>query len=134
MSGSSKSKASQWYGYLEAGSRSSAVIRDDRLETGNPKTVFLFNLARHEILEYSREIVEPKLRELKSSETKLIQELDAAYTEARRNFKDRRTRPLNIGEHGGGLRRAAESPSEEDLEDLVEDDSTDETWADTENE
>ena len=62
MSASSKRKKNLWYGYLEAGANSSPVIRDDGLNTGNPKTVYLFNLARGCILEYSREIVEPKLR------------------------------------------------------------------------
>jgi hypothetical protein len=134
MSGSSKIKSPLWYGYLEAGDRSSPVIRDERLDTGSPKTVFLFNLARREILEYSREIVEPKLRELKSGEAKSIKEIDAAYAEARRNFKDRRARTLNIPEHGGAARRAAESRSEEDLEEIIEDESADDAWVDVEDE
>jgi hypothetical protein len=134
MSGSSKNKSSLWYGYLEAGNRSSPVIRDERLETGNPKTMFLFNLARSEILEYSRDIVESKLRELKSGETKTVRELDAAYAEARRNFKDRRVRPMNIPEHAGAARRPVESPSEEDFDEFIEDGGGDETWVDTEDE
>src|SRR3569623_949320 len=52
------------YGYLEAGNKSTAVVLDRTLNTGNPETLYLFNLARGEILEYSRKIVEPKLREL----------------------------------------------------------------------
>jgi hypothetical protein len=134
MSGSSKNKSSLWYGYLDAGNRSSPVIRDERLETGNPKTMFLFNLARSEILEYSRDIAEPKLRELKSGESKLVKDLDAAYLEARRNFKDRRARALNIPEHAGGARRQAESSTEDDFEEFIEDDSGEETWVDTEDE
>lgn len=132
MSGSSKNKSSLWHGYLEAGSRSSPVIRDERLETGNPKTVFLFNLSRSEILEYSRDIVEPKLRELKSTETKTARELDAAYTEARRNFKDRRVRPMNIPEHAGAARPPADPPDEEEFDEFIEDESEDESWVDTE--
>jgi hypothetical protein len=134
MSGSSKIKSSLWYGYLEAGDRSSPVIRDERLDTGSPKTVFLFNLARREILEYSREIVEPKLRELKSGEAKSIKEIDAAYAEARRNFKDRRARTLNLPEHGGATRRAAESRSEDEPDDVIEDESADDAWVDVEDE
>ena len=132
MSGSSKNKSSLWHGYLEAGNRSSPVIRDERLETGNPKTMFLFNLSRSEILEYSRDIVEPKLRELKSGETKTVRELDAAYTEARRNFKDRRGHPTAIPEHAGAARRSAQAPNEEGLDEFVEDDNEDESWVDTE--
>jgi hypothetical protein len=76
-----------WCGYLEAGNRSSAVLRDDRLETGNPKTIYLYNLARDEILQYSRDLVEPKLRELRDSESDVAEELKNAYTKARRAFK-----------------------------------------------
>jgi hypothetical protein len=130
MSGSSKSKNSVWHGYLEAGNRSSPVIHDDKLETGSAKTMFLFNLERREILEYSREIVEPKLRELKSSEIKLIKALDAAYTDARRHFKDRRARALNIPEHGGPAQRPMESRSDEDIDQFV-DDGGEDVWADS---
>ncbi len=134
MSGSSKVKNSLWYGYLEAGNRSSPVIRDERLDTGSPKTVFLFNLERREILEYSREIVEPKLRELKSGEAKAIKELDAAYAEARRNFKDRRARLLNISEQAGSPRRPTESQNEDDIEEFIDDSGTDDAWVETEDE
>lgn len=130
MSGSSKSKNSVWHGFLEAGNRSSPVIRDDKLETGSTKTMFLFNLERREILEYSREIVEPKLRELKPAETKLIKALDAAYSEARRNFKDRHARTLNIPEHGGPAHRPMESRSDEDIDQFVDDEGDDE-WGDS---
>jgi hypothetical protein len=132
MSGSSKIKNSMWYGYLEAGNRSSPVIRDERLDTGSAKTVFLFNLERREILEYSREIVEPKLRELKSGEAKLIKELDAAYMEARRNFKDRRARSLNIPEQGGPARRPVESQNDEDIDEFIDDNSGEDVWVDSE--
>ena len=134
MSGSSKVKNSLWYGYLEAGNRSSPVIRDERLDTGSEKTVFLFNLARREILEYSRDIVEPKLRELKSGEAKMIKDLDAAYAEARRNFKDRRARPLNIPEAAGSARRPAESQNDDEIDELIDDSGTNDVWVDTEDE
>jgi hypothetical protein len=130
MTASTKSKNAVWYGFLEAGSRSSPVIRDEKLETGSTKTMFLFNLERREILEYSRDVVEPKLRELKPAETKLIKELDAAYAEARRTFKDRRARSLNIPEHGAAARRPAESQGDDDIEEFV-DDGGDEVWVDS---
>ena len=132
MSASSKTKNPLWYGHLEAGNRSSAVIRDERLDTGSTKTVFLFNLARGEILEYSRDVVEPKLRELKPSEAKTIKKLDAAYAEARRNFKDRRARPLNIPEKGGSARRPVEPQDDDEVEEFIENDNEDESWVDTE--
>lgn len=117
MSGSSKNKGPLWYGYLEAGDKSTAVIRDERLDTGNRKTTYVFNLARNEILEYTREIVEPKLRELKPSEAKLIDALDAAYGAARRAFKHAHARPLNIPERGAPA-KPAKPAEEEGLNDL----------------
>ncbi|MGB7931935.1 MAG: hypothetical protein WCH04_06855 [Gammaproteobacteria bacterium] len=130
MSGSSKIKHPLWYGYLEAGNRSSPVIRDERLDTGSTKTVFLFNLARGEILEYSLDVVEPKLRELKSSEAKTIKKLDAAYTEARRNFKDRRARPLNIPEKGGSARRPVVTQDDDEVDEFIDESAGENVWVD----
>jgi hypothetical protein len=131
MSGSSKIKPPLWYGYLEAGNRSSPVIRDERLDTGSAKTVFLFNLTRCEILEYSRDVVEPKLRELKASEAATIKKLDAAYAEARRNFKDRRARPLNIPEQGGSTRRPVVSQDEDEIDEFIDQGADEDVWVDS---
>jgi len=131
MSASSKIKNPLWYGHLEAGNRSSAVIRDERLDTGSTKTVFLFNLARGEILEYSRDVVEPKLRELNSSEAKTIKKLDAAYAEARRNFKDRRARPLNIPEKGGSARRPVETQDDDEVEEFIDESPVEDVWVES---
>lgn len=81
-----------------AGERSSPVLRDARLDTGNPKTFYMFNLKRGEILEYAREVVENKLGELKPDESSFIAELDAGYKKARRNFRDRGATTRNITE------------------------------------
>ena len=78
-----------WFGYFEAGEKSSPVLRDSRIDTGNPDTLYLFNLKRNEILEYRRDIVEPKLRELNAGEQGVSQELQAAYVEARGRFTPR---------------------------------------------
>ena len=131
MSASSKIKNPLWYGYLEAGSRSSPVIRDERLDTGSTKTVFLFNLERGEILEYSRDVVEPKLRELKPSEAKTIKKLDAAYAEARRNFKDRRARPLNIPEKGASARRPVEPQEDDEIEEFIDESPGEDVWVES---
>ncbi|MDH3527153.1 MAG: hypothetical protein OEM43_06580 [Gammaproteobacteria bacterium] len=90
--------SSCWYGYLEAGKRSSPVLRDNHLETGNPKTVYMFNLQRGEIIEYSNEIVEKKLRDLKPNEAALIKELDDGYKKARQIFKGRKRRKRNYSD------------------------------------
>lgn len=134
MSGT-KNKGHLWYGYLEVGEKSTAVIRDERLDTGNGKTLFLFNLARGQILEYTREIVEPKLRELKPSESGKIDELNAAYGEARRNFQHHNVRPLNIPERADPAKAAkgkGKNKDEEGFADIVVDSGDDEdVWVDS---
>ncbi len=123
MSGSSKGKKKHlWYGYLEAGASSTPVLRDDRLNTGNPRTLYLFNLARGRILEYSREIVEGKLCELNGKQSKAIADLDAGYAEARRDFKQRSARLLNIPERASSAGRATQ---EADLGETADDESPD---------
>jgi hypothetical protein len=79
------SKNDVWYGYLEAGEKSSPVVRDMSLETKSTGTVYLYNHTRGGILEYSREIVEPKLRELNSEDIPL-NELRSAFRAARKAF------------------------------------------------
>ena len=100
MASTSKRKTSHWYGYLNAGKRSSPVLRDERLDTGNPKTLYLYNLARGQILEYAREIVDNKLRELKAAESGYIAELDAGYKKARRSFRVSTPRSLMTSQKG----------------------------------
>jgi len=124
MARTAKKTSPVWYGFLDAGSRSSPVIRDDRLDTGSHKTIYLFNLSRNSILEYSREVVEPKLRELRPDESASIAELEAAYKKARRNFKDRGAGVRNI------LKRGTSAPaSNEDIyNDIPVEDDGDDSW------
>ncbi|MFU8838330.1 MAG: hypothetical protein ACNA75_08525 [Thiohalomonadaceae bacterium] len=89
-----------WYGYLEAGAKSSPVLMDRRLNTGDPKTLYLFNLNRGEILEYKREIIEPKLRELNQQEQSYTSELKSAFGKVRSGFIPRVGRASNIAEQG----------------------------------
>lgn len=79
------SKSDTWFGYLNAGEHSSPVVRDSSLESKNPKTIYLFNYAREKILEYSLEVVEPKLRDLQPDDIPLP-ELKKAYKAAHRAF------------------------------------------------
>ena len=114
------SKSSFWYGYLDAGDKSSAVLRDPKLDTGNKRTVFLFNLARNRILEYNREIVEPKLRQLDGGEKELVAALDGAYPAALRDFGAQH-QLSSVPDSGPPPRRAAEK-SNEDYDDADESD------------
>ena len=124
MARTAKKNSPVWYGFLQAGDRSSPVIRDDRLDTGNRKTMYLFNLNRNLILEYSREVVEPKLRDLKPDESVTVSELDAAYKKVRRNFKDRGAGIRNI------LNRSSSTPASNEAvyNDIPIEDDSDDAW------
>ena len=114
MARASKGKSAFWYGYLTAGERSSPVLRDGRLDTGSPKTIYMFNLKRGEIIEYVLEIVEKKLRDLKQDESGFIGELDAGYKKARRSFKARVTGKRSVMDDTiATLRQAADSSNDD---------------------
>lgn len=87
-----------WCGYLDAADKSSAVLLDPRLDTGKADTIYLFNLARGKILEYRRDIVEPKLREFTVDEAAIAAELTAAYQQVRGGFTPRSNRTTTIAE------------------------------------
>ena len=53
-----RKRTPQWFGFLDAGKSSSPVVQDSSLNTGNPATIYLFNLMRGRILEYRKDIVE----------------------------------------------------------------------------
>ncbi len=126
---------SLWYGVLDAGDKSSPVLLDRRMNTGNAKTVYIFNLKRGAILEYSREIVEPKLREFGTGEDGVIAELKEGFTEAKRNFKPRGAKVLNIPERSAPA-ASRKAPVEKEVEDELvgaeAGDGDDEEWEDDE--
>jgi hypothetical protein len=78
-----------WFGYLEAGAKGSRVVRDHSIDTGTSQTIYLFNLAKGRIIEYRRDIAEPKLRELTESERENLKELRDAFKKARNSFTPR---------------------------------------------
>ena len=75
-----------WYGYLEAGEKSSPVLIDSKMDTGDAKTFYMYNLNSARIIEYKREIAEPKLRSLTSKEATWIEDLTKGYNKARKDF------------------------------------------------
>ena len=77
------------YGYLEAGEKSSPVLIDTKLETGNSKTFYMYNHNSQRIIEYKRDIAESKLRDLNEKEKLLIKELTKGYESARKEFSPR---------------------------------------------
>ena len=68
-------QSSLWFGFLEAGTKGSLVVRDHSIDTGSPTTIYLFNFEKGRILEYRRDIAEPKLRELTDDEHERLKEL-----------------------------------------------------------
>lgn len=84
-------KNTLWFGYLEAGEKGSAVVRDSTMDTGTTATIYLYNHHKGRILEYRREIVEPKLRDLNGDETALVKELRKSFDNVRSSFTPRVT-------------------------------------------
>lgn len=74
-----------WYGVLEAGDKTSPVVRDMSLEVSDTKRIWLYNHVKNQFVEYSLEIVEPKLRNLGNGDISL-DELDQAFKSARKAF------------------------------------------------
>ena len=100
---------------LEAGASTSPVARDSAYDTGNPATVYLFNLKRGAIGEYRRDIVEVKLRELSEDEEHLRTEIGAAFDSARTGFVPRRHRLIRSPEP---VRRSEAREPEPDIDDV----------------
>jgi hypothetical protein len=105
-----------WYGYLEAGAKSSPVIRDDKLETGSSKTVYLFNLNQNKISEYNLQIVGSKLRELKKDEEHFIAELDKAFPKARLDFTNNKKRNFTLTPQPVTIKKSPPPVPEDDEE------------------
>ena len=85
-------RESLWFGYLEAGKKGSPVVRDSSLDTNSNSTIYLFNLNKGRILEYRRDIAEPKLRDLTEDEGDIEKSLRMAFEKARENFTPRAVR------------------------------------------
>jgi hypothetical protein len=115
------SNNSIWYGFLEAGEKSSPVVRDLSLETDNAKTVFLYNFARGIFLEYALEIVEPKLRALQPGDIPQ-QELENAFMAARKTFKPgKAVNNLKFAAPASAVTVTAVDDTEDDIELDMED-------------
>lgn len=110
-----------WYGILEAGDKSSAVVRDLSIQTNNNK-IWLYNHARNSFLEYVQAIVEPRLRELTAGDI-TPEELERAFRAARQSF----TKALRIQKWDDKAPVAKAASQKEDAEsDLIDDADVDE--------
>ena len=73
-----------WYGVLEAGEKTSPVVRDKSIDADMNK-IYLYNYVRNQFVEYVQAIVEPKLRELAEGDISR-EELDNAFKSAYKSF------------------------------------------------
>jgi len=80
-------KQKLWYGYLDAGKKSSPVAIDRNMDTGENHTVFIYNHNKKEILKYVRDLVEPKLRELTTKEKELESPMKKGFTASLKTMK-----------------------------------------------
>jgi len=80
-----------WYGVLEAGEKTSPVVRDASIDAGHNK-IYLYNHVRNQFIEYAQAIVEPKLRELTEGDISR-KELNKAFKAAYKSFSS--TRKVN---------------------------------------
>ncbi|WP_455209625.1 hypothetical protein [Kaarinaea lacus] len=108
-----------WYGFLEAGEKSSPVLIDPKLDTGNSKTVYMYNLNSQRIIEYKREIAEPKLRILNEQEAALMKALKQGYESIRKEFTPRNSIVISAA----AAAAVSAKPKNRKRADIEEDDS-----------
>lgn len=99
--------------YLEAGAKSSPVVLDTGLSTSNDKTIYLYHQLRNQIIEYRRDIVEAKLRDLTADEAKGSKGLQQAYTKALAGFTPRGASALTIPEKAAPQKTVSESDNDD---------------------
>lgn len=109
--------------YLDAGAKSSPVIIDLGLSTGNERTIYIYHLKRNQIIEYQREIVSSKLRNLQGDESGEEAALLSGYQKVRTGFTPRGAAPLGTGKETSP--KAATTPID-DAEEYDEDFTDDE--------
>ncbi len=89
-----------WVGYLTLASKKILVASDDRVDTGNRKTIFLYNQERNELVEYSREIIQAKLKDAPAADYN-SEEIANAYQKALRKAKPNLYRVVFAPSTGG---------------------------------
>ncbi len=105
-----------WVGYLSLANKKTLVASDDRVDTGNRKTLFLYNQERNDIVEYSREIIEAKLKAAPAADYN-VDEIAAVYQKALRKTKPNVYRAVftpNSGGSSGPKEKKARSVASDD--------------------
>jgi hypothetical protein len=118
-----------WYGVLDAGEKTSPVVRDTTLDASSGK-VWLYNHLRNQFIEYAEAIVEPKLRELTTGDIPQ-KELDEAFKAARQAFSSSRkistwsdTKPAapRVKKEDEEDELDIDIPDDDDMEEFIDDD------------
>jgi len=118
-----------WYGVLDAGEKTSPVVRDATLDASQGK-VWLYNHRRNQFIEYAQAIVEPKLRELTTGDIPQ-KELDEAFKVARQIFSSTRkistwsdTKPTapRVKKEDKEDELDIDIPDDDDMEEFIDDD------------
>jgi hypothetical protein len=118
-----------WYGVLDAGEKTSPVVRDATLDASQGK-VWLYNHLRNQFIEYAEAIVENKLRELTTGDIPQ-KELDEAFKAARQVFSSSRkistwsdTKPaaLRVKKEDKEDELDIDMPDDDDMDDFIDDD------------
>ena len=122
-----------WYGYLDAGEKSTPIVMDRRLITGNPQTIYLYNFSRQEFVEYNRTVVEPKLRALRKDENSVLVDLKSGFSEAKKAFKPRgakSAKPEDGESTVASRKKTKDDAADEDV--VVKEDAEGGDWAEEE--
>lgn len=110
-----------WYGILDAGDKSTPVVRDLSMQAASDK-VWLYNHVRNAFVEYSLAIVEPKLRELAKGDI-TQDELDRAFKAARQAYTA--TRKIRTWDDKKPAAKPARKKEDADIE-IADDDEIEE--------
>ena len=123
------SKHKLWFGILEAGSKSSPVAIDRNMESNEKNSIFIYNHNRKEILKYSRDVVESKLRELNAKEKELETELKKGFSDSLKTFKYKIPKISDTATKSAAasnVKKPVEEP-EVEISDVDDDDSWDDS-------
>ena len=121
-------KRKLWYGFLEAGVKSSPVVIDRNMITGEKNTIFVYNHNKQEINKYVRDLVEPKLRELSAKEKELQTSLDKGFKASLKTIKYKVPKTYDNPVKGKANAKAVTTVEEPELE---YSESGDDDWDDS---
>lgn len=117
-----------WFGYLETAMGKTLVVRNALVDSENKNTVFLYNSQRDALVEYSREIIEPKLVPANEGEY-VAADLEKAY---KRALRQKRPNTYNLLYRSAKMKgsRTASNDEADIIDDEVDMDDSDDLISD----